>query len=942
MIRFCQYTNRSILNVWGYTMLSFNQQQSQSQANPVLDVSKYPRAGVLLIVRTGLLICWTALVWYLLNIIWGIYILLKDNWIEIFSNKFDYKKLIMSLDLPWPLTIPDIALWVRITLFLVFVVLLVGCVWATRDIQRELKARHRQEVDEGVTQKLQDISDLLPKVRRPPFDIMCLPPPEYFVGRDEDVRWLLGRLRTNKSSVTILSGIAGIGKTSLASYVIRQLFDEKRFRGGIIALPCQSQTDAAAILQNILGRFDPQCHQMDIHALQSAANRLLDEKDILIVLDNVESKLDIETIVTALRVSTVKLLLTSQQRLLSHLVPIEANRVLKTLSPEDALKIFIKPLGHNSVDLTPEKMKAAWHIVEILGYHTLAVKLAGAQVINFSRDLETLARELEKPEIVIELTDSNAPSAVKRAFNESIKDLPSGKRKLFIALAAFPTLEFSRKAVLVLAEKIEPGKAELNLNMLLMRALIEAFPNESIAVEEDRERLRMHPLLNAFAYTLFKKLPSNEQESIQLTVARYYAGYVTKTSDIALNFDEKNITGSLEWIHLQKEKELEATICAGMEGFWMNCGRTEDVLPYIQWGINAAEEVASKTMSNEDLLQATRLKLTKSRKLHQIGEIDKAETVFQEILGTRRMVGDKTGEGEILIGLGQLEQQRGRLDAAIDHYEQGLSLLQDTQNGYEGQVLRFKGDIAWQRGRREEAEGYYRQSQEFAKEMEDRKGEAQLLLRLGEIAQVYEQFRQAGDFYKNALIIMTTETNSEKQNQQMVGCVYRCLAHLAQVNGQGQVASNNYHKALEIAHEVEDRLNEGMILMHMGSFAQDRKQYPIAQERYKEALSIVQEVQFRQGECRILWHMGNLARMQKAFGDAEECYESALKIAREVEDVMYYAHISLALGILLIEQRKNKASGDIRIGEAIQYYKRMGLPCVKEAQKTAHRLGCNI
>jgi len=71
--------------------------------------------------------------------------------------------------------------------------------------------------------------------QEPPFDEALLLQPARFVGRAEDLHWLLKQLQ--KGGVTGITaatrGMGGIGKTTLAAVAVHQLRAEGRFQDGI-------------------------------------------------------------------------------------------------------------------------------------------------------------------------------------------------------------------------------------------------------------------------------------------------------------------------------------------------------------------------------------------------------------------------------------------------------------------------------------------------------------------------------------------------------------------------------------------------------------------------------------------------------------------------------------------------------------------------------------
>lgn len=134
-----------------------------------------------------------------------------------------------------------------------------------------------------------------------PFDEGLLPLPEHFVGRVLEQEWLAQRLRSgNVTSIAALRGMGGIGKTTLAAVVVRQLRKEGDFPDGIAVLLCQDMPNAQEILRRILARFDPRRKQpeaIDAAGLLEVTRQLLGGKKVLVVLDNLEPGIAVEEII---------------------------------------------------------------------------------------------------------------------------------------------------------------------------------------------------------------------------------------------------------------------------------------------------------------------------------------------------------------------------------------------------------------------------------------------------------------------------------------------------------------------------------------------------------------------------------------------------------------------------------------------------------------------
>jgi SIR2-like domain/NB-ARC domain len=241
--------------------------------------------------------------------------------------------------------------------------------------------------------------------RAPRDDVGVLPLPEVFIGREQELTWLEGRLRAGgTTAISAIRGMGGIGKTALAAAALRAMGAEGRFPGGIVVALCDGVRDPDVLSRLILSRFatndgktgDAPADTTTLAELGVRIRERLGGRDALMLLDNIEPELDITRVVAPLRAAGVTLLLTARHQLPSVVVPTTASWTLDLLSAEEALHVFAAASGLGGAgELTKTNRSAAKRIVAALDRHTLAVKLAGAYAAELQRSLTALARELE-------------------------------------------------------------------------------------------------------------------------------------------------------------------------------------------------------------------------------------------------------------------------------------------------------------------------------------------------------------------------------------------------------------------------------------------------------------------------------------------------------------------------------------------------------------------
>jgi tetratricopeptide (TPR) repeat protein len=781
--------------------------------------------------RTVMILAWGGLLFYVARAAFNLFQLVRAS-VHDPSQIADPTKIAGALLLPPPFDSATTPLWVFIAFGVGFCVVLYGSIWASFDAERERKVLYTREIADALSRNLPgSVRERLatamrelgataePEAQGPPFDDVLLPPPDDFIGRGEDLDWLLSRLRTGKpGTVTAITGLAGIGKTSLVAVAVRRVRAEDVFPDGIAVVLGNGLTDPAELLRRVLARFDPQRRQpdaLDLPGLAEAARRTLSGKDALVVIDNVEPALAVGAVVGPLRAAGARVLLDSNHSLPHTAVPVDATRTLHLPSPDEAAELFVHAYGAPSLtNLSVNQRTAVYRILAALGRHTLAVKLAGAYAADMQRDLATFARELENPARAIALPEGGTPQAVSLIFRESIAALPADTRRLFTALAAFPTEEFSRNAALAVAEAAGVRGGEGSIYLLVTRALVYARTSDRMPEGSDRERLRLHPLLRAFALGEFAQWSAKEREALARAVARYYAEYVSRTQDGVRGPDEANITGALEWAHEHGQGELVAALCAGMQIFWRDRWRIPASLRYLPWGIAGAEAAARKSRSRADRLRAANLSLAYAQTLRRTGKIEEAEKLLPPNLAVRRELGDRAGEALVLAQLGYIALHRRELDAADRSFSDALEGFRETGNRQgEGEVLSYLGQIAQYRGDLDEAVRLYNEAHAVLQSLADRHSEGRVLTRLGKIARARGDLDEAERYYERALA-----AEREAGDAQDEGVTLMALGDVLLARDQVEAAERHYRDGLEQLREIQDVYHYAAAALSFGGF----------------------------------------------------------------------------------------------------------------------------
>jgi tetratricopeptide (TPR) repeat protein len=780
-----------------------------------------------------------------------------------------------------------------------------------------------------------------PEPQGPPSDEVFLPLPARFVGRQEAIEWLRERLVTSgKRAATALIGMAGLGKTALATKVIRQLRAEGHFHDGIAVIHGSGQTDTVALARIILARFDPYRRRLehsDFPALIDVASSTLGTKDVLIVLDNIEPDLAVIDVVRLFTGSGATVLLTARHQLPYDAMPQEGVYTVGLLPPGEALELFAHASGRVSPDaFAPQEWDAANRIIQALESHTLAIVLAGAYAVHSGRDLEALALELLHPWRAIELPDGQTPSAVATMFDQSIRALPKEAKQVLLACAAFGTTEFSRNATLAVARELSVAHPESCVDLLVSRYLVEAFAITNLPVGSDRERLNLHQLIRGCAEAGFKHWTERRRKRVFAAIARYYASYSKSQKDEALSNDEVNIIAAIEWAHAQRHDAIVADLCAGMRTYWVDHWHVEAAQQYLPWGMEAAKMVASTTQAPSDLLRAADLVLAYSQVLLDLGQLDQAQKLLQASLTCFHDQGSRKGEAATRYELAQNARLRGNSELAKQYLEDSLVIMRELNERHgEAVVLAALGQLALLEGKFQVGKDYCQQARSVLRDDPHPGVEGWISFILMFLAALEGRMMEAAELLR--------EGQSHWQHLKGRGGQLMMLIMLGQLaisQGHFQEAWSLYQQSLALAREMRDQRGQAASLLGLSIIHLAANQLEQAELLTQEILSLLHHVSDHGIEVVTWLISAQIAVARGRFDEAEQRYRTCLDLVRQGPGALYPV-VAIECAQFLIIERHKQHEGCALLDETIQRYTTMGLDNeARDARAFAQQLGC--
>jgi predicted ATPase/class 3 adenylate cyclase len=572
-------------------------------------------------------------------------------------------------------------------------------------------------------------------------------PASSFVGRERELQDVLARIGDGARLVT-LTGPGGSGKTRLALEVAATLVPE--YKAGVFWIGLASLRDPALVSETIAQTL----------GAKDGLGEHIGEREILLLLDNLEQVIEAAPTLSALLSSCSNLtLLVTSRELLRVLGEIEYP--VPPLSEAEAVSLFCE----RAQTAASEEIRKLCRRLDNL---PLAVELAAARVKALSPE-QILDRLSQRLDLLKGGRDAEARQQTLRATIAWSYDLLAvDEQQLFHRLAVF-----SGGCTLGAAEEV--AEAELDTLQSLVEKSLVRFTNE---------RYWLLETIREYAAEQLKE--TGKAERLRRRHAAYYlvlaeeakpeleGGPAQSAWLERLERERDNFRASLTWAQ-EADVGLGLRLSAALVVFWDIRGPIGEARAWIS---TLLERAGTDTLD----LQAKVLPWAGDYALVQ-GDHEEAQTFGEKSLGVARQLGDPMAIGRALHDLGEVAARRREYERARQLYEEAISTVSEVGYPAPGSIHNL-GDLALIQHDYERASDLFRRALALFREQGKGAGAAMALSSLATVELRRRRYAESLSLLEQSLEL----TRKLGYDEVSLYCLLELAALLA-AQGRGQDAA---------------------------------------------------------------------------------------------------------------------------------------------------------
>ena len=646
-----------------------------------------------------------------------------------------------------------------------------------------------------------------------------------FAGRDHEIGQLHRALASKPPSpanVVIVSGMGGVGKTSLAVFWAHRVLDH--FPDGQLYLdlhgfdPSASPVSPADALLRLLDAFGLPAARVPATADAQAGlyRTILANRKVLVVLDNARDADQVRPLLPGNPGCFV--LITSRDQL-AGLVAAEGAIMLplRPLPTRDAFSLLAARLHNQRLDAEPQ---AVADIIASCAQLPLALTIVAAKAAAQPRaSLERIAAALRHSARPLDAFDvGDTATDIRRVFSWSYHSLSAPSARLFGLLALHPGPDVASEAIASLAAQ-PPHTVHQQLAELVRHHLI---------ILTESGRYRFHDLVRSYALEVVEASP--ERAAAIRRVLSYYRhsahqaamlSYPTR-DPIPLDEAEPAVTitrfgekeDAVAWISAEYQAllglirfaadngfaEYASVLSWALENYFDSRGLWRDWREVSTIALDCAQRV-------DDKLGQALAHRGLSRAASRMADYNQAEEHCVQAEQLFIQLNDPVGLAHTYVSHGYLAERLGHLDQTLAHTEKALTLFRSAGHLVgEGRALNNLGWHHALRGEYDLALSYCNEAVTLQQKTGNRTSEANAWDSLGYVHLHRKAFADAVDCYERALALHREDSNRTDEAD-----VWESIGEVHVASGDKAQAIVALHSAITILQDIDpaaaDRLH---------------------------------------------------------------------------------------------------------------------------------------